>query len=62
MLASREIVKNLQYMIASMLLSNLKYQDPTRVLESVVDDFGNKISIYEQQDIAEFFLNFLDRL
>jgi ubiquitin C-terminal hydrolase len=49
-------------MIASMLLSNVKYQDPTLVLESIVDDFGNKISIYEQQDIGEFFLNFLDRL
>lgn len=48
--------------MASMLLSNIKYQDPTNVLESMVDDFGNKISIYEQQDIAEFFLNFLDRL
>lgn len=48
--------------MASMLLSNVKYQDPTNVLESMVDDFGNKISIYEQQDIAEFFLNFLDRL
>ena len=49
-------------MIASMLLGNVKYQDPTEVLEAVVDDFGNKISIYEQQDIGEFFLNFLDRL
>jgi ubiquitin C-terminal hydrolase len=62
MLASRDIVKNLQFMIASMLLSNVKYQDPTDVLESVVDDYGNKISIYEQKDIGEFFLNFLDRL
>jgi len=31
-------------------------------LESVVDDYGNPISIYEQKDIGEFFLNFLDRL
>lgn len=49
-------------MFAKMLLSNVKYSDPTKVLESVIDDFGNPISIYEQQDIGEFFLNFLERL
>ena len=45
-----------------MLLSNVKYQDPTRVLESIVDDNGQGISIYEQKDIGEFFINLLDRL
>lgn len=45
-----------------MLLSNVKYQDPTKVLESIVDDNGQKIQIYLQADICEFFLNFLDRL
>jgi hypothetical protein len=49
-------------MFASMLLSNVKYQDPTEVLESIVDDNGDSISIYEQKDIGEFFLNLLDRL
>lgn len=32
------------------------------MLESVVDDNGVGISIYEQKDIGEFFLNFLDRM
>jgi len=32
------------------------------VLESLVDDNGVSIPIYEQKDIGEFFLNFLDRL
>jgi ubiquitin carboxyl-terminal hydrolase 25/28 len=45
-----------------MLLSNLKYQDPTKVLQSIVDDNGEPISIYEQADIGEFFLNFLERM
>ena len=45
-----------------MILSNVKYQDPTHVLENIVDDNGVGISIYEQKDIGEFFLNFLERL
>lgn len=32
------------------------------MLESLVDDNGVSIPIYEQKDIGEFFLNFLDRL
>jgi hypothetical protein len=49
-------------MFAAMFISNLKYQDPTKVLESVVDDDGLGIAIYEQKDIGEFFMNFLDRM
>jgi hypothetical protein len=49
-------------MFAAMLLGNIKYQDPTKVLESIVDDSGEPISIYEQKDIGEFFLNFIERL
>lgn len=45
-----------------MLSSNQKYRDPTKVLESIVDDNGQKIPIYEQKDIGEVFLNLLDRL
>ena len=32
------------------------------MLEAIVDDNGDSISIYEQKDIGEFFLNLLDRL
>ena len=59
---SKELVVNIQKLFAQMLLSNVKYQDPTLVLESVVDDNGRGISIYEQADIGEFFLNFLERM
>ena len=45
--SSRELVKQLQQMFAGMLLSNVKYQDPTKVLESIVDDNGVGLSIYE---------------
>ena len=59
---SKELVINLQKLFASMLLSNVKYEDPTKVLESVVDDNGIGLSINEQKDIGEFFMNFFDRL
>lgn len=59
---SVELIRAMQKMFAGMLLSNVKYQDPTEVLESIVDDNGDPISIYEQKDIGEFFLNLLDRL
>ena len=52
----------MQKLFAEMLISNVKYQDPTKVLESIVDDNGQKMEIYLQADICEFFLNFLDRL
>jgi hypothetical protein len=34
-------------MIAGMLLSEIKYEDPTGVLESIVDDNGNNIEVYQ---------------
>ena len=45
-----------------MMLSNVKYQDPTRVLSNIVDDFGQKMVIRDQMDYSEFYLNFVDRL
>ena len=59
---SQQLIHNMQRLFAEMLLSNVKYQDPTKVLESIVDDNGQKIQIYLQADICEFWLNFLDRL
>ena len=36
--------------------------DPTAVLKSLTDDFGNPVHIGEQRDIGEFNLNFLERV
>ncbi len=36
--ASKELVDKMQKLFAQMLLSNFKYQNPLRVLESIVDD------------------------
>jgi ubiquitin carboxyl-terminal hydrolase 25/28 len=60
--ASKELVLELQKLFANMMISNLKYSDPTKVLDNIVDDFGHKVLFYEQKDIGEFFLNFLERM
>jgi hypothetical protein len=62
LLSSKKLVEMMQHLWAAMLLSNVKYQDPTKVLENIVDDQGQNLSIYEQKDIGEFFLNFLERM
>lgn len=61
-LSSKDIVLSMQRQFIEILASNEKYRDPTRILESVIDDNGQKIPIYEQNDIGDFFLNFLNRL
>ncbi|TNV86827.1 hypothetical protein FGO68_gene17503 [Halteria grandinella] len=59
---SRHLVDNLGRLFASMLLANRKYVDPTSVLKSLTDDFGNQIHVGEQRDLGEFNLNFLERI
>jgi hypothetical protein len=60
--ASKIMVKNVQHLFSQLLISNVAYQDPTGVLENIVDEHGHKIPIYEQKDIGEFFTIFLERL
>jgi ubiquitin carboxyl-terminal hydrolase 25 len=45
-----------------MIMANRKYVDPTTVLKSLTDDFGNKVQVGEQKDLGEFNLNFLERI
>jgi hypothetical protein len=45
-----------------MLMGDIKYSDPRGVLQSIKDDAGINIPIYEQKDIGEFFSIFIDRL
>ena len=56
------MVVQVRRLFANLILTNQKYVDPTPVLQSVVDDYGNKIDVGAQQDITEYLLNFLDRL
>jgi ubiquitin carboxyl-terminal hydrolase 25/28 len=45
-----------------MIASDRKYLDPTLVLSSIVDDYGNELAIGDQKDIGEFNLVFLSRI
>ena len=45
-----------------MVMTNKKYTEPSDVLKVLVDDFGQPILFGEQKDIAEFNLNFLERI
>ncbi len=57
-----KLVKHLQMLFAGMIGSDKKYLDPTAVVTSVVDDYGNPLPIGDQKDIAEFNLFFLARV
>lgn len=60
--ASKKLVNETKKLFATMLLSDKKYTDPSRVLHAIVDDFGNPIQIGEQKDIGEFNSTFLARI
>jgi hypothetical protein len=44
---SRRLITNLQRLFASMMLTNVKYLDPGAVLNSVVDDNGQKLPVHQ---------------
>ncbi len=60
--ASKKLVIETKKLFATMLLSDKKYTDPSKVLQAIVDDYGNPISIGEQKDIGEFNSTFLARI
>jgi len=45
-----------------MLYTNQKYCDPKDVLNSIVDDFAQKVAVGEQKDLGEFNLILLERI
>lgn len=53
---------NVGVLFSKMIMTNRKYTEPSDVLRALVDDFGQPIIFGEQKDIAEFNLNFLERI
>jgi len=59
---SYKLLSQLQKLFALMIGSNRKYIDPTPVLSSITDDFGNKIEIGGQRDVGEFNMILVSRI
>ncbi|CAG9327992.1 unnamed protein product [Blepharisma stoltei] len=57
-----QLLSQLQKLFALMIGSNRKYIDPTSVLSSITDDFGNKIEIGSQRDVGEFNMILVSRI
>jgi hypothetical protein len=60
--ASKKLVIETKKLFATLALTDKKYTDPSGVLRSIVDDYGNPIQIGEQKDIGEFNSTFLARI
>lgn len=61
-LASCKLVQHLKNLFCSLIASDRKYLDPTPVITSIVDDYGNDLAVGDQKDIGEFNLIFLSRI
>jgi ubiquitin carboxyl-terminal hydrolase 25/28 len=61
-MSSVQMVKELQKIYSQMMLTNQKYLDPSSILKKIVDEFGDRVKIGDEQDIGEFAMNFLDRM
>ena len=49
-----KLIKELQQLFTAMAVGKCKYLNPSGVLEAVVDDLGDRITIGEEKDISEY--------
>lgn len=61
-LASRNMVCEFQKLSTALLYTNQSYGDPTNMINSVINDFGQKVSSGDQEDVSEYWLNLVERL
>ena len=54
--ASITLLENMQKLMSSMIYSNRKFIDPSKVLHALVDDSGNQILVGDQKDVGEFHM------
>lgn len=57
-----KLIHELQNLFATMALGKKKYLDPSGVLESVLDDQGDQVTVGEEKDISEYNLILLQRI
>jgi len=60
--ACHTLTARLAYLFSRMSMLNRVYTEPSDVLRSLVDDYGQHLLLGEQKDIGEFNLNFLERI
>lgn len=52
--SGRKLIAELKKLFGFLAMGNKKYVDPSGVLRSIIDDFGQPIQIGEEKDIREF--------
>mmetsp|Transcript_32082 Transcript_32082/g.73304 ORF Transcript_32082/g.73304 Transcript_32082/m.73304 type:complete len:1074 (-) Transcript_32082:40-3261(-) len=57
-----QLARELRELCAYSILTERRAIDPTRLLNEVVDERGQKLPIGSQEDVGEFMLKFLERL
>ena len=57
-----KLVRELQWLFTRMATGKVKYLNPSGVLESVVDDQGDRLTIGEEKDISEYNATLLQRI
>ena len=57
-----KLIRELQILFTTMALGRKKYLDPSGVLESVLDDQGDQVTVGEEKDISEYNSVLLQRI
>ena len=57
-----QLISELQNLFSTMALGKKKYLDPSGVLDSVLDDQGDKVAIGDEKDISEYNQILLTRI
>lgn len=57
-----KFVRALQMLFASMIKSTRKYADPSNLIDTLLDSFGNQVQFGDQQDIGEFHMIIVENI
>lgn len=57
-----KLIQELQILFTTMALGKKKYLNPNGVLQSVLDDQGDQVTVGEEKDISEYNSILLQRI